>query len=381
MNILYITPYPPMEDGIANYSKKLVEEISNSNEVIVVSLKRKSAKNNKVFYILSLNPIDLLKTYILLKNKNLQVIHLQYDFSNYMFLTFPILLLLAIRRIFSKTKIVVTFHEAKRDLELYGAFSLIFYRFISIIFHRIYAHSSESMYTLRHKYKIENSKLKLIPHGTYVFKDKSNFSKKQINKLGIDKSKLNLLFFGYIYKEKGIEYLIKAASLLQKTKKYRDKFNLTIVGGIRERKGLFKYFEMRNIEYLQTLKLLTKILDVEKQVKFLGFLKEKYIYSLFNNSNILILPYTNVDQSGVLNIALAVQIPTIASNIGGIKDTLKPSGILVPPKNAVKIFESIVRLDSNRKLYNKIKKEYTNINQEQSTRSVSLQLINDYASL
>ena len=383
MNILFISPYPPMEDGIAHYTKKLVDELSRNinNEVIIVSLKQKKLNNNKVFYTLSFNPLDLLKTYTLLKNKNLRVIHLQYDFSNYMLLTFPILFLLLMLRIFSKTKIVVTFHEAKRDLELYGLFSLVFYRFISIIFHRIYTHTTESLYVLKHNYKIDNSKLKLIPQGTFVFKDKNNYSKELVKKFNIDNNKLNLLFFGYIYKEKGIEYLIKAVSLLQETKKYKDRFNLIIVGGIRERNGLFKFLEKRNLQYLQTLKLLVKTLGVNKQVNFIGFLKDKYIYSIFKNSDILILPYTSVDQSGVLNIALAAQTPTIASNIGGFKDTLKHSGILVPPKNAVKIFEGIVNLDSNRKLYNKIKKEYENINLEQSTRNVSLKLIHDYENL
>ena len=383
MNILYISPYPPMKDGIADYTKKLVDELSRNinNEIIVVSLKQKKLKTNRVFYTLSFNPFDLLKTYILLKNKNLHVIHLQYDFSNYMFLTFPILFLLLMLRIFSKIKIVVTFHEAKRDLEHYGVFSLVFYRFISIIFHRIYILNTESLYALKHNYKIDNSKLKLIPHGTYVFKDKINYSKELIKKFNIDNSKLNLLFFGYIYRIKGIEYLIKAAALLQETKEYKDRFNVLIVGGIRERNGLLKFFEKRNIEYLQTLKLLVKDLGVKKQVKFIGFLEDKYIYSLFKNSDILILPYTSVDQSGVLNIALAVQIPTIASNIGEFKDTLRHSGILVPQKNAVKIFEGIVKLDSDRVLYNKIKKEYKQINIEQSTRNVSLKLIHDYESL
>jgi len=129
------------------------------------------------------------------------------------------------------------------------------------------------------------------------------------------------------------------------------------------------------------LKTLVNNLEISKQVKFIGFIKDKYIYSLFKNFDILILPYTSVDQSGVLNIALAVQIPTIASNIGGFKDTLKESGILVPSKNANKIFDAIVTLDSNRKLYNKIRKEYKNINQEQSTKNVSLQLIHDYQNL
>jgi len=383
MNILFISPYPPMEDGIADYTKKLVDELSRNvnNEIIIVSLKQKKLNNNKVFYTLSFNPLDLLKTYFLLKNKNLSVIHLQYDFSSYMLLTFPILFLLLMLRIFSKTKIVVTFHEAKRDLELYGVFSLVFYRCISIIFHRIYTHTTESLYVLKYNYKINNLKLKLIPHGTYVFKDKNNYSKELVKKFNIDNNKLNLLFFGYIYKAKGIEYLIKATSLLQETNKYKGRFNLIIVGGIRERNGLFKFFEKRNLQYLQTLKLLVKTLGVNKQVKFIGFLKDKYIYSIFKNSDILILPYTSVDQSGVLNIALAAQTPTIASNIGGFKDTLKHSGILVPPKNAVKIFEGIVNLDSNRKLYNKIKKEYKNINLEQSTRNVSLKLIHDYENL
>lgn len=93
------------------------------------------------------------------------------------------------------------------------------------------------------------------------------------------------------------------------------------------------------------------------------------------------MPYTNVDQSGVLNIALASHKPVIASNIGGLKETLKEAGILVPKKNPYAIAEKIIQLTKNKKLYNQIVEKYKEIDKKQNTRVITKILIKQYNEL
>jgi glycosyltransferase involved in cell wall biosynthesis len=45
----------------------------------------------------------------------------------------------------------------------------------------------------------------------------------------------------------------------------------------------------------------------------------------------MVMPYTNVTQSGVLNLAVAVGVPAIVSDLPGLREDADGSALLVPP--------------------------------------------------
>lgn len=133
-----------------------------------------------------------------------------------------------------------------------------------------------------------------------------------------------------LHKNKGLEYMIEALSLY---KKENSSFVFVIIGDGEEK------------QYLKTL-VIKK--GMEKNVFFLGkiegaayYLKAFNIFSLTSITEGL--PY-------VLLEAGMADLPTIASNIGGIPEIIDQlnSGILVRPKNPQEIKDAIIFLNENK---------------------------------
>ena len=151
-----------------------------------------------------------------------------------------------------------------------------------------------------------------------------------------------ILFVGRLIEKKGVEYLIKAIPYISAW----NECKLIIVG---------KGFEE------DKLKKLVIDLDLENNVKFIGKVSRNKITKYFKSSDIFILP-SIVDSKGevetlgvVLIEAMAMGIPVIGSDIGGIPDVIDDSinGFLVEPKSITDIADKVIKLLSDKKLRNK----------------------------
>lgn len=148
---------------------------------------------------------------------------------------------------------------------------------------------------------------------------------------------IKLLFFGTIDKYKGIEYLIKACEIL----KNRD---------------IYFYLKIAGDSYSYNLKIPSVL--KENIVYENHFISENEIPSLFLNSDLVILPYIEVSQSGILPMAFAFGKPVIATNIGSFPEIVEDgiNGFLVSPKSPEEIAQKISTLYKNRNLLSKLAK-------------------------
>lgn len=152
-----------------------------------------------------------------------------------------------------------------------------------------------------------------------------------INRINRDNSVIKLLFFGKIDRYKGIEYLLEACRIL---KNKGINFSLKIAG--------------RSANY----KLIIPS-EIEDNVDFENrFISESDIPFLFMSSDVVVLPYVEVSQSGVLPLAFAFGKPVIASNIGSFSEIVEEgiNGFLVAPGSSDEIAEKIISLYLNRDL-------------------------------
>ena len=142
-----------------------------------------------------------------------------------------------------------------------------------------------------------------------------------------------ILFVGRHIERKGIEYLIKAAALLDS-----EKFQVRIVGA-----G----------DLTEKLKE-----QAPEQVLFLGKVSKEELAKEYQNANCFVLP-SIVDSRGdteglgvVLIEAVEYGVPIIASNVGGIPDVVidKKTGLLVPEKNPEALAAAIKELAENEDL-------------------------------
>src|SRR5699024_5463865 len=64
-----------------------------------------------------------------------------------------------------------------------------------------------------------------------------------------------------------------------------------------------------------------------------GFIEDPEVAQLFLDADVVVLPYTEASQSGVLNLAAAFGKPVIVTDVGELRASVEPNGLgmVVPP--------------------------------------------------
>jgi glycosyltransferase involved in cell wall biosynthesis len=119
----------------------------------------------------------------------------------------------------------------------------------------------------------------------------------------IDASKKTLLFFGLIREYKGLDILLEALSFLD------DSFQLIIAG---ECYGSFEKYQTQ----IDILNLKDKIIILN------NFIPDEDVSLYFSVSDLCILPYKSATQSGITAVANHFEVPIIASNVGGLAESV-----------------------------------------------------------
>lgn len=180
---------------------------------------------------------------------------------------------------------------------------------------------------LKKKYSSIAEKFKFIPFGVLDIYREFEGVKKEI-------TYSDILFFGRISLYKGIEYLIAAIEKL----KGRGIYLKTIIAGNGE-----KYFDTNKFDELGIMLINRYISNAE-------------LVSLITGTKIVICPYTDTTQSGVVMTAFAFNKPVIASNVGGFPEVVKDgiTGFLVSPKDSDALASKIELLISDLNLLKKM---------------------------
>ena len=158
-----------------------------------------------------------------------------------------------------------------------------------------------------------------------------------------DSKKFTLGFAGRIAQEKGLEFLIDAASTLQK-----EGVNLELIfaGPLgKEVAGEEQYY-----------KKIHSLLDHKKlKFTFLGTLKNKDFGNFYKSVDILVLPSVNKTEAfGMVQVeAMLAGTPVIASDLPGVRVpiTLTKMGLIVEPKDVGGLADAIKEIKTNYSKY------------------------------
>ncbi|ASK30360.1 hypothetical protein CEY12_09645 [Chryseobacterium sp. T16E-39] len=147
------------------------------------------------------------------------------------------------------------------------------------------------------------------------------------------RSQFNILFFGRISPYKGIKFLLDAFVEIISTQKFHD-MTLTIAGG-----GNFD-FDIEVYRQYPEIKILNEYIYPEN------------LANLISNASVVVCPYTDATQSGVIMSAYAFKKPVIATNVGGLPEMVKDkeTGLIIEPRSSKAIVDAILELYSNRSL-------------------------------
>ncbi|WP_051929326.1 glycosyltransferase family 4 protein [Flavobacterium sp. 83] len=143
--------------------------------------------------------------------------------------------------------------------------------------------------------------LRLVPYHSYAALGTKKIP--EINKLPNEKV---LLFFGRLSPYKGIDELLSAFGKV--VQNFPD-IKLVIAG-----KGNYSY------------QLPEQLIGSPSLITINRFIEESEIKSLFEQADVLICPYRDATQSGVLMTAAAFKTPVIVSNVGALSEYIKDGG-------------------------------------------------------
>ncbi|RPH95943.1 glycosyltransferase [candidate division KSB1 bacterium] len=138
-----------------------------------------------------------------------------------------------------------------------------------------------------------------------------------------------LLFFGFVRRYKGLDILINALPAIHK--KFSD-VKLAVVG---------EFYGPRE-EYDKIIRDLglTNAVSVRAD-----YCPNEEVGKYFAACDAVVLPYRTATQSGIIQVAYALDLPVITTNVGGLSEVVMDgvTGMVVPPENPAAIAAAVVK--------------------------------------
>jgi glycosyltransferase involved in cell wall biosynthesis len=348
--ICLVGPSKLFISGISYYTLSLSNALSKENEVSVLQLRRLlpgflfpgrqriGERISDVDFLPKINvyegmdfnsPFSWIKASNFIKKYKPSHVICQWWTSSVAHMEFIILFFTKIQ---GESKIIMEMHEVVDPLEeaspVLRTYSKLFGRIIRKWVDIFITHSKSDRELVIERYNIDSEKVKVLPHGLYEhYKKIDKESARDI--LGIQEERV-ILYFGLIRPYKGVRYLIEAFNNLP-MEIVRDT-RLLIVGELWE--------DAKNIEDLvKNSKYKEKITPVFQYVK------DEEVSHYFSACDVVVLPYTRASQSGVATVAMYFGKPLVASNVGGLTESLDtyPGTFFVPPSNSEAISEALIK--------------------------------------
>lgn len=137
-----------------------------------------------------------------------------------------------------------------------------------------------------------------------------------------------ILFFGFVRPYKGLTYLLDALAIATK----EVPITLLIAGE-------FWGDQEKYLQQINTLGLQKKVIIYDR------YIPNEEVPFYFKAADVVVTPYTATsDNSAVLNLALGLGIPVIASRVGSNEDLIEhnKNGYLVEPRNTGELAKAII---------------------------------------
>lgn len=141
-----------------------------------------------------------------------------------------------------------------------------------------------------------------------------------------------ILFFGRIWEYKGLEYLIRAEPLVT----HRVPQARIVIAGTGENFARYR----------------KAMVHPDRFIVYNEYVSDEKRAELFRRASIVVLPYIEASQSGVIPIAYRFGKPVVVTSVGGLPAMVDHgrTGYIVPPRNETALAEAIVHLLQNDKM-------------------------------
>lgn len=294
MRVCYVSTYPPIECGIASYTRYLAEAVQKlDQEVIIVS--QNGAKGDNVFPVYS--PLDndiATKLFHITSKLTPDVINIQHDYNLYGTDSGVQLLDFLYRCKIAQIPTVTTLHTLYEDMD---RTQQIILESITSTSSAVIVHEPYQKETLANHFPNNSDRYFVIPHGVREV-TKVKDAKKT---LGLEGKKV-ILLTGYFRPSKGFHRIVK---IFPEIAKELDDVVLLVTGKLR---GL-EFGEYRRYFF----NLINSSPAIDKIMVLSGQFPQHTFDTIMSAADVLALPYEIGAQSGILAQSTAFNVPSVMS--------------------------------------------------------------------
>lgn len=342
MKILYVSPYPPVRDGIGTYTQVLRGALrAAGHEVAVVAVRSHADSPPEVIGALSgYGAPPALRSAV--SRFKPDVIHVQFAVPAFGSRT-PALVRWLGELTGGQTPIVTTMHEVTRDTSLLRGPGRALYRRLADRSDRVIVHTRAGLETLTGQVGAGRGRAEVIPHFSAEPPAAATTAAELRARFGVGEARL-LLAFGFIHVDKGLDDLIRAFAICRRRDPAAlEDVRIVVAGTVRQRSGPFRVFEVRDRLHLAQVRRLARKHGMMDHLLFTGFVPDGDIAAWFDAAEAVVLPYRKAEQSGVANLAQAFGVPVIATTSGGLAELFAGSPWAVPPRSPERLAATLLR--------------------------------------
>lgn len=288
------------------------------------SMSKSVSKYKKIFKYYNY----LLNVYKLIKQEKYDVIHFQFFRRRRIeSLYFSVLKLMGL-------KLAHTVHDVTplNKSKLDHLFNLLVYKKADILF----VHSNSNKRTLATQIKLDEEKIKVVPHGDFNFylPDRIPTKSEARQFFGLSQEQNVILVFGSIKEYKGLDFLLNSLSF---TSEQINNLTLIIAGTAGDAEAMKIVLKCKDI-----------ISKLPKNIKVIfhhEYIPNAEVAKYFISSDIVVLPYRRISHSGILHLAYSFGRPLIATNVGDFKETIEEgkSGFVLSSNSQENLSEKIIQ--------------------------------------
>jgi glycosyltransferase involved in cell wall biosynthesis len=199
--------------------------------------------------------------------------------------------------------------------------------------HHIFVHTDKMKQELSDDFGMQRARVTVIPFGINNSVPNTNLTPSEAKHLlGIRENEATILFFGRITPYKGLEYLIDAFRQIQS----RSQNCRLIIAGRPDNCDT----------YWTTLQEVIREVNCNGRVLVKAhFIPDEETEIYFKAADVLVLPYRDIYQSGVLFLAHSFGLPVLAADVGSLKDEIieGKTGFVFSPEKPTELAKAIDR--------------------------------------
>ena len=197
----------------------------------------------------------------------------------------------------------------------------------------LFVHTEKMKQELIDEFGVQPSRISVIPLGINNFAPQTDLTPDEAKRrLGLRQDEKAILFFGRITPYKGLEILVEA---FQKNLPSADNYRLIIAGRPEEATEATYWVPIREalgaeVQKGRVLLRAEHIPDAETEL-------------YFKAADVLVLPYRDIYQSGILFLGYSFGLPSLAADVGSLRDEMVEgrTGFLFKPEDSTDLAKAI----------------------------------------